>query len=315
MQTRILWLLLLFSYCGLGEASAQLFDKIINGLDKAGQVAGTIEQLSRSSKDSKKRGIKGFRVVSPNPEMDVQVVRCRASASTVVVDMLITYYGEDREFVLGEAGGDSPNTTLAYDDCGNQYDAESIGIRIANGNQEHYYGATALFPTEVPMKVQLEIKGVPESAWGFSRLYLKVRKANDPITIYNLPIARRAEMAQTMEAAPSLVEKANENFSEFEVRFVSDTAFQMSRILFDNLGFKPEEFPDEEPERLTPDNWAFIQHTLAQVKAMGGYKTERNLSENECANKIWIEDAGFLLEYTFTKIDGLWYLTYYFERA
>lgn len=54
MQTRILWLLLLFSYCGLGEASAQLFDKIINGLDKAGQVAGTIEQLSRSSKDSKK---------------------------------------------------------------------------------------------------------------------------------------------------------------------------------------------------------------------------------------------------------------------
>jgi len=40
-------------------------------------------------------------------------------------------------------------------------------------------------------------------------------------------------------------QSVREDFLTFEKRFVSDAEFQMSRIVFDNLGYKP----DDDPER------------------------------------------------------------------
>lgn len=335
----VVWLLC----TGLNSLSAQIFDKVMDGLDKTGKEANAIEQISRSADQSRrKRPVRGLRVVSPHPDMDVQVVRCRAAASTVLVDMVITYYGDDQKFTLGGAGGNSKNTTLAYDDCGNQYDCYSIGVRIANGNQEHYHGTTALFPMEVPMKVQLEIKDVPETARRIQRLYLKVKSGNDPIMVYNLPIARRMDAVQTLEDPISAEDNAltdnvmpdlkadsseksvpvenvaeeivEEDFATFESRFMSDPDFQISRIIFDNLGFKSVE-PEVEPEKLTPENWVIQRMTLAQIAKTGKYKTKQDLTKDTCVNQIWVENSGFLQQYTFSRIKGKWYLTEYFERV
>ncbi|MGM9760842.1 MAG: hypothetical protein ACI30I_12160 [Parabacteroides sp.] len=108
--------------------------------------------------------------------------------------------------------------------------------------------------------------------------------------------------------------QATERFEEFEKKFVSDEQFQLSRIIFDDLGFVPDEDPEAEAVKWTPENWTMMKATLADVRKDKTYKTKLKVLANQCIETIWIEDSSFLLEYTYTKIDGKWYLTRRFER-
>ena len=110
------------------------------------------------------------------------------------------------------------------------------------------------------------------------------------------------------------IRQATERFEEFEKKFVSDEQFQLSRIIFDDLGFVPDEDPEAEAVKWTPENWRIQKVTFAEVQKDKTYKTKQELSVNKCVQKIWIEDSSFLLEYTYTRIDGKWYLTHAFER-
>ena len=108
--------------------------------------------------------------------------------------------------------------------------------------------------------------------------------------------------------------QATERFEEFEKKFVSDAQFQLSRIIFDDLGYVPDEDPEAEAVKWTPENWTMMKATLADVQKDKTYKTKLNVLANQRIEKIWIEDSSFLLEYTYTRIEGKWYLTHAFER-
>lgn len=110
------------------------------------------------------------------------------------------------------------------------------------------------------------------------------------------------------------LEQVNEDFYEFEKKFVSDAKFQMSRIVFDNLGYKLDDDPESEGTKYSPKNWTLFKKTFDDVRKMGQFKTKMELTTDKCVQKIWIEDSSFLLEYTYTRINGKWYLTKVFER-
>lgn len=115
------------------------------------------------------------------------------------------------------------------------------------------------------------------------------------------------------ERVSVLQQTTNEDFHAFEKKFVSDAKFQMSRIIFDNLGYKYDEEPESKGVKYTPDNWTTLKNTLDDVRKMGQFKTKRELTADKCVQKIWIQDSSFILEYTYTKIKGKWYLTKVFE--
>lgn len=187
------------------QISAQKFlDKVLKGLEKTNQVLdeadkvlGTDESGSSSSlRSSHGKRVTGFKIVSPHPDLSIEFKRCAASASTVVIDLVMTWYGDDAKIYLGGGGsGNGKNATLAYDDNGKQYDYNKIPISIGGGNWS-VYSESSLFPTEVPIKVQLEVHNVSESVQMFKRLQIYMRDVNDPIMFYNLPIMRNNNTSQ-----------------------------------------------------------------------------------------------------------------------
>ena len=105
----------------------------------------------------------------------------------------------------------------------------------------------------------------------------------------------------------------NEDFYTFEKRFVSDAEFQMSRIIFDNLGYKFDDDPEAERIKYSPENWNLFKTTLSEVRKAGQYQTDMKLSRDKCVQRIWLRSSSFALEYTYTKIKGKWFLTKVFE--
>ena len=120
--------------------------------------------------------------------------------------------------------------------------------------------------------------------------------------------------AQQTSQVPVSPKPANEDFRTFEKKFVSDAEFQMSRIVFDNLGYMLSDDPESEGTKYSPENWTLFKKTFDDVRKMGQFKTEMKLTADKCVQRIWIEDSSFLLEYTYTRIKGKWYLTKVFER-
>lgn len=197
------------------QISAQKFlDKVLKGLEKTNQVLdeadkvlGTDESGSSSSqRSSRGKRVAGFKIVSPHPDLDIQFKRCAASASTVVIDLVMTWYGDDRKLTIGRNGVYSEST--AFDDQGNQYDNgknQNITANIANG--EFSSEPRALFPSDVPLKVRIQITDVKRDANTFKRFILLVGGMNDPITFYNIPIERADEVTSvnSNQATPDKV--------------------------------------------------------------------------------------------------------------
>lgn len=184
------------------HVSAQKFlDKVLKGMEKTNKVLDEADKMlggdnnnpNRSSnQSSRSKRVTGFKIVSPHPDLDIQFKRCAASASTVVIDLVMTWYGDDAKIYLGGSYNDK-NTTTAYDDNGKQYSYDNIPLSVGGGNWS-IYNEARLFPTDVPIKVRLEIHNVPESVQILKRLHICMRDVNDPITFYNIPIERADEM-------------------------------------------------------------------------------------------------------------------------
>lgn len=179
-------------------ASAQILDKVLKGVEKTNKILDEADKMfgndnSSPSSSRRKQGA-GFQIVSPHPDLDIQFKRCAASASTVIIDLIMTNYGDDATFYLGGSGGDK-NTTLAYDDNGKQYNYRYIATSIGSGDFD-IYSSAALFPTDVPIKVRIKISDVSGSAESFKRIHINMRGINDPIILYNVPITRRNNTAQ-----------------------------------------------------------------------------------------------------------------------
>lgn len=96
-----------------------------------------------------------------------------------------------------------------------------------------------------------------------------------------------------VEQVSSLHQTSNEDFYVFEKKFVSDAKFQMSRIIFDDLGYLPDDDPESEGTKYSPENWSLSKNTFEDVRKMGQYKTDMKLTSNKCVQTIWIEDSSF----------------------
>lgn len=246
------------------------------------------------------------RISSPHFDVKIKFVRCVASGGTVLLDLQVTKRGGDAKINFGSV------SNVAVDDMGKQYKME---YSVAGGKWRSGYTSEAeLFMSDVPTMVSYRISNVPERAKMFRRINLKVyspqvQMSSEPVKIMNVPIER-----EEMSEEPVSPMTQGEDFGSFEKRFVADAEFQMSRIIFNDLGYKYSDDPESVGEKWSPENWNLFKNTLDDVRKMGQFKTKRELISDKCVQTIWIESSGFLLEHTYTRINGKWFLTKVIER-
>ncbi len=134
------------------------------------------------------------KVESPHPDLDIKVTRCAYASGTVVVDMVITNFGQEE--TIGFFG--SYNNATAYDDDGNQYTSSNSKIStglLSIGLRDGQTDVT--FPQDIPMKFRIEIQKVNTNATKFSLLKIPVQSRgtmalnrDKPIQIRNLEWAK-----------------------------------------------------------------------------------------------------------------------------
>jgi hypothetical protein len=99
---------------------------------------------------------------------------------------------------------------------------------------------------------------------------------------------------------------SQEDFREFYQRFVNDSAFQKSRLLFPLEG---EKIVDEQAHSWTPGNWTLIRASVYEIDTTE-YKVEIEDQETLKSFRIYIPDSGFELLIKFKIVSGKWYLFY-----
>lgn len=140
----------------------------------------------------------GTKIVTNHPDLSIKIKKCRASGNTCVIDMVVTNLGDkDLKNVIFYSGYN--NFSIAFDDEGNQYGKYALLIGT-NGNLSgrtlDNTDAWVLLPANVPIKMRMQIEGIPESATEFSRINLACQCAefslshNKPIILSNIPISR-----------------------------------------------------------------------------------------------------------------------------
>lgn len=320
-----LFLLLAFLLVLPINISAQSFlDKVLKGVEKTNKILDETDKMlgsdGSSQSSSRRRKVSGFQIISPHPDIEIQFKRCVISGSTAILDLVITNYGKDANIQLGGS------SNKVFDDLGNQYPETQVSIA-----ESGMYGwKEALFPTDVPLKFRLQIYDISSQATMFKRINLNIYSRSisfgDPIFLYNVPITRKdnsvkivseeQEITSTQETFPVQTssgslesgKEVNEDFAAFEEKFVANPRFQMLRIKFDNLGYNGE------GEKWTQENWSIFKNKPSSLQESGEYKYEQKLSADQCVQRIWIPDSEFTLEYTYSKINGKWYLVKAFER-
>lgn len=221
----------------VGEMEAQGFlDKVVKGLEKTNQALESADRLfgGQNTQRSRRKAVKGFRIESPHPDLEISCERCIASSTTVLMDFYVVNYGADATLDF------MPYNNVAIDDAGTQY---AMQVRVADGEWVSATSAAGLFPTEVPIKLSVQIKDVPEEVQMFRRLHLNINcprlnlRGSDPIKVYNLPILRRPPMAMTMPmphpAHPlvdPLVQLSGMSYSPVLISYIPDDGNDLSRM-------------------------------------------------------------------------------------
>lgn len=90
------------------EGSAQSFmGKVLKGIEKTNEALDKADKFLNGEKDNSKkqslgnqrshqgRPVSGFKIQSPHPDFAVQVQRCMASSSKVIIDLMVTNYSGD----------------------------------------------------------------------------------------------------------------------------------------------------------------------------------------------------------------------------
>ncbi|MBR4406414.1 MAG: DUF4348 domain-containing protein [Bacteroidaceae bacterium] len=247
------------------------------------------------------------KIISPHSDLKMKFLRCVALKDTVLMEFEAVKHGKDTKINFGSVAN------VAIDNAGKQYKpAYSVG----GGKWRLGYTSLASMVTaDVPISVRYRIINVPESVKAIKQLNLRlyspqVKMSSELVKIMNIPITREKQMMQATDSSKTV----DEDFYTFEKRFVADSLFQMSRIIFSDLGYKGDDDPEAPAVKLSPENWSLFKKTFSDVCKMGQYKTDMKLTSDKCEQTIWIENSSFMLMYTYTKICGKWYLTKSFER-
>lgn len=102
-----------------------------------------------------------------------------------------------------------------------------------------------------------------------------------------------------------------EEFPVFYERFHSDSAFQMSRIIFPLQGlrqFGKEEIP------WTADNWELMRTRIYQVDTTQ-FKTKIKQKKKYFEQTLWIEGTKFSSKRRFELRGNRWFLVYAYEGS
>ena len=92
---------------------------------------------------------------------------------------------------------------------------------------------------------------------------------------------------------------STENFDEFNVRFHTDSLFQLSRISFPIGGH----FADaNDSYKWTPENWVLMRVPVKEKVQSNIYQHELHKTDTSVTERFWIDNSGFDVERRFKKI-------------
>lgn len=119
------------------------------------------------------------RIESPHPDLDVKITKCTSVSGNVLVDMIITNYGAEEEITFAAY---SHGNSAAYDDDGNIYESNEFRCKIGSGKLYSY--ARTIFPTDIPLKVSMQINGISSNATKLLLIKLEVN-SNGSMSLNN----------------------------------------------------------------------------------------------------------------------------------
>lgn len=102
--------------------------------------------------------------------------------------------------------------------------------------------------------------------------------------------------------------KSAENFDQFNIKFHSDSVFQLSRVDFPIEGTHIAGF---ERYNWTKKNWEFLAIPVSDKSEFEEYQHSLVKTDTLITEKFWIPDSGFEVERTFKLINNKWFLVYY----
>lgn len=99
-----------------------------------------------------------------------------------------------------------------------------------------------------------------------------------------------------------------ENFNEFNIRFHTDSIFQLARVNFPIGGKSIDGF---EKHDWTLKNWEMLKTLVIETSQTKDYKHSLTKSDTLVIEKYWIPESGFEVERKFKRINNKWFLIYY----
>lgn len=125
-------------------------------------------------------------VISPDPSLEVKVMKAYRSGEYVIVDMLFCNVSS-KDYKVNIAL--QRKEVSVYDELGNQYVKGIYGTFTKDGGMSDLL--SALLPSEVPVRFSLYIKGVEEGVMFFPKIIFECRTGYSPakLTIKNVLIS------------------------------------------------------------------------------------------------------------------------------
>lgn len=105
------------------------------------------------------------------------------------------------------------------------------------------------------------------------------------------------------------VQEASEDFDKFYERFLTDSAFQMSRIQFPLPGINTTAMEHEEDSVYywTKDDWIMLKKPELDS---GLYERKMVVTDTLATDEIFMDDAGFYFKMVYEPIKEKWHLVY-----
>lgn len=136
-------------------------------------------------------------IVTGHPDFKVKVTRCAASGKVVVLDLVFTNVSatDVENWAIGTSFNFGEFSSVVYDSEGNLYRGNSLAVKVSNLNYSERHERLKMI-SDVPMKVSLQITGVPANVEALARVDITVNiplfniKPSSPIKIKNIPIER-----------------------------------------------------------------------------------------------------------------------------
>lgn len=105
------------------------------------------------------------------------------------------------------------------------------------------------------------------------------------------------------------VQMAQEDFDEFYARFLTDSAFQMSRIKFPLPGVNAVEMENREDTVYywKKEDWIMLKKPDLDTAL---YERKVTVTDTLATDEIFMEDAGFYFKTVYEPVERKWYLVY-----